>query len=148
MTTLEHQIRIAAPTEQVFATLANLETVAEYNPAVLTARYITSERSGVGTARECDLGKQGTVRERVTGFEHGRSISMEMYEHNWPLEFMRWTTEVKPDGAGTSVSQKLSYRMKFGLLGAVLDQMMMRRKLDSTLNEVFHAMRDYIEKAA
>ena len=136
MTTLSHQIRIDAPKDQVFATLANLELVADYNDNIQTARYITPNHSGIGAARECFLGKQGTIRERVTGFEDGRQISMEMYEHNWPLRYMNWTTQVEDDGIGTVVSQSLNYEMKFGMLGLVLDRLFMKNKMDNSMDEV------------
>ncbi|SMR70651.1 Polyketide cyclase / dehydrase and lipid transport [Aliiroseovarius halocynthiae] len=146
MTTLHHQIKIDAPQELVFATLADLETVDDYNPHVQTAKYISENRTGVGASRECFLGAQGTVLERVTAVEDGKSISMEMYEHNWPLKYMRWTTRLETEGDSTLVSQTLEYEMKFGLLGALMDRLMMRGKMDSTMNEVFNSMRDYIEK--
>jgi uncharacterized membrane protein len=146
MTTLSHQIRISAPKEKVFAVLADLEQIGKYNPAVKSVKYITPEHKGVGAARECDLGSQGLVRERVTAFAEGQSISMEMYEHGWPLEFMKWTTRVDADGNETVVSQSLSYKVKFGILGTVFDKLMMRNKMDGAMNGIFHSMRNYIEK--
>lgn len=133
------------PGNSFFATLANLELVADYNPHVLSAKYISSLHTGVGAARECFLGNQGTVLERVTAVENGNSISMEMYEHDWPLHFMRWTTDLEQDGTGTIVRQTLEYKMKFGLLGALMDSLMMRGRLDTTMDEVFVSLRDYIE---
>ena len=118
----------------------------EYNPGVLTAKYISVERSGVGAARECDLGKEGIIREKVIGFEDGKSISMELYERNWLLEFMHWTTQVETVGNATLVNQTMEYKLKFGLIGALLDKLMMKKKLDKTMNTVFESMKAYIEK--
>lgn len=146
MTTLEHEIRIGASKERVFATLANLELVQEYNPSVLSAKYISTEHRGVGAARECDLGSDGgMIRERVTGFEDGKAISMELYEHNWPLKSMHWTTRVEPDGTGTLVTQSLDYEVKFGLIGALLDKLAMKNKMNTNMNVVFDSMKAYIE---
>jgi|GEM_PF-2281162 len=146
MTTLHHEIRINASKHQVFDTLANLELVAEYNPNIQAAKYLSSEpMRGVGSARECST-KDGPIRERVTGFEEGKEISMELYAHNWPIELMNWTTRVAVDGEGTLVTQSLNYKMKFGLLGALLNKVVMKNKMDKTLNEVFKSMRDYIEQ--
>lgn len=82
MTTLKHEIKINASKERVFSTLANLELVQKYNPGVISAKYISTQHKGIGAARECDLGKEGKIRERVTDFKEGQLISMELYEHN------------------------------------------------------------------
>lgn len=146
MTELNHQITINAPAEKTFEVLSNLESVQHYNPGVVTANYVSGSRTGVGAARECDLGKDGKIKERVTGFKENEYISMELYEHNWPLEYMKWDTQVQPAGNSSIVSQKMQYKMKFGLIGSLLDNLFMKKKLDSTMNSVFSSMKDYIEK--
>lgn len=145
MTTLKHEIKINASKDRVFSTLANLELVQKYNPGVISAKYISTQHKGVGAARECDLGKEGKIRERVTDFKEGQLISMELYEHNWPLEFMHWTTQVETAGNTTVISQTLEYKLKFGLIGTLLDKLMMKNKLDNTLNAVFKSMKTYLE---
>ncbi len=147
MTELKHEITIEASPEKVFSVLENLEEVQHYNPTVTFAKYISDHKSGAGSARECELGDEGKIRERVTAVDPGKSITMELYEHNWPIKSMQWTTNVLPNGAETRVTQKLTYEMKFGLLGALLNKLVMRNKMDSTLNEVFISMKNYIEKS-
>jgi uncharacterized protein YndB with AHSA1/START domain len=146
MTELKHEITIDSSPEKVFSVLENLEAVQHYNPTVTFAKYISDHKSGAGAARECELGDAGKVRERVTAVDPGKSITMELYEHNWPIKSMQWTTNVLPDGSGTKVTQRLTYEMKFGLLGRLLNKLVMRNKLDNTLNEVFVSMKGYIEK--
>ncbi len=137
MTTLKRQIEINAPSQVVFDVLANLELVERYNPLVIRAKYVSEARRGIGSARECDLGKDGAVRERVVGFEDGNWIRMELYEHSWPLKKMEWTTTVTPIGDATHVSQTMEYQMKFGPLGQLMDVLMMRKKFDHTLAHFF-----------
>lgn len=146
MTELNHQIKVNAPPEKTFEVLSNLESVQHYNPGVVSASYVGGPKIGVGAIRECDLGKDGKIKERVTDFKENESISMELYEHNWPLEYMKWDTRVQPSGEGSMVSQKMQYKMKFGLIGSLLDKLFMKKKLDSTMNSVFSSMKDYIEK--
>ncbi len=146
VTQLEHQIMINAPREKVFETLADLEKVQHYNPGVQSAKYITDKVRGEGAARECDLGKDGVIRERVIGFEEGQWIEMELYEHNWPIEKMQWTTRVQSMGPqATQVSQTMEYRMKFGLLGSLMNKAIMKNKLNGTLAQVFESMKTYVE---
>lgn len=146
MTELNHEVKINAPTEKAFSVLSNLESVQYYNPSVISAKYITDNHRGVGSARECDLGKDGRVKERVIDYKENEYIAMELYEHNWPLEFMKWDTRFKPSPDGLIVSQKMQYKMKFGVLGAVLDGLFMKKKMNTQLNSIFLSMKDYIEK--
>jgi len=148
MTQLNHNIRIAAPLDKVWAVLADLETVQHYNSGVMRAKYISAEREGIGASRHCDLKPKGWVKERVIAWEPGSSVTMELYESQWPVQFMRWRTALSQDGTGTRVSQQMEYQVKFGLLGALLDKLVMRRKLDQTLTEVFADLKQFVETGA
>ncbi|MBI3561730.1 MAG: SRPBCC family protein [Gammaproteobacteria bacterium] len=148
MTQLDHEICIAAPPQKVWAVLADLEAVQHYNSGVKHAEYTTALREGVGAGRHCDLKPKGWVKERVIAWEPQQAVTMELYESQWPLEFMRWRTAVTPEGTGTRVTQKMEYQVKFGLLGRMLDKFVMRRKLDQTLTEVFVSLKQFIEKSS
>lgn len=136
MTTLHHEIEAACPPASVWAVLADLEAVQHYNPTVRTAAIRGSRRTGVGAERVCELPK-GRVVERVTHWEDGRAVGLEVAESDWPIRFMRWVTRIEPVGSGSRISQTLEYAVKFGPLGWLLDALVMRRKLSRTLDDVF-----------
>ena len=148
MTQMQHEIRIAAPPEKVWAVLADLEAVKHYNPSVKHAEYTSTLRECVGASRHCDLKPNGWVKERVTAWEPQKAVTMELYESQWPLKFMRWRTALTPDGAGTRITQQMEYQVKFGILGGLMDRLVMRRKLDQTLAEVFVSLKRFIESGA
>lgn len=140
MTVIQHAVRAECPPERVWALLADLEAVQRYNPTVRTATIVGPRRSGVGAERSCELEPKGRVRERVTQWEEGRAIGLEIAESDWPIHFMRWVTRVEPSGGGTMVTQSLEYRVKFGPLGWLLDAAVMKRKLTTTLDGVFASL--------
>ncbi|MBI3596587.1 MAG: SRPBCC family protein [Nitrospirae bacterium] len=148
MSELHHTIKINAPLDRVWEVLADLEAVRHYNPMVTHARYISSNRTGVGAARQCDLKPKGHVRERVIGWEPKQSITMELYESPWPIAFMRWRPELKPDGSGAVLTQRMEYGLKFGLLGKIMDALMMRRMLDKGIAETLSNLKRFIETGA
>jgi carbon monoxide dehydrogenase subunit G len=145
MGTLHHEIKIEAPVDTVWRTLADLEAVQHYNPGVSSARCISTAREGIGAARHCDLKPKGWVRERVTVWEPGRALGLEVSDSEWPIVFMRWRTELKPQGGATLVAQDFEYQLKFGLLGKLMDAMMMRSKLNKGINDVFAGLKGYVE---
>jgi carbon monoxide dehydrogenase subunit G len=145
MTKLHHEIRIAAASDRVWPVLADLEAVQRYNHTVSGARYLSDAREGLGTSRRCELKPKGYVCERVIGWEPGKAITLELYEHQWPIRTMTWRTELIPDGRGTRVAQEMAYEMKFGILGALLDRLAMRRNIDRTVGTIFERLKRYIE---
>lgn len=103
MARLQHQITINAPIEKVWGVLTDLEQVGAYNPLVKSVKYITDHKTGVGAARECQFEPKGSGKERVTAIAEMKSISMEMYESDWPLKFMNWTNYLTESNGTTSV---------------------------------------------
>ncbi len=140
MTVIRHAVRAECVPERVWALLADLEAVERYNPTVRRATIVGPRRSGVGAERACELRPSGRVRERVTQWEEGRSIGLEIAESEWPIHFMRWVTRVETSGGGTLVTQNLEYRVKFGPLGWLIDAAVMKRKLTATLDGVFASL--------
>src|SRR5262245_12625828 len=129
MTTIRHEIEVSCPPERVWALLADLEAVEQYNPGVRSASIEGEPRTGVGARRVCELEPKGRVVERVTHWEEQRAIGLEVADSDWPIRFMRWITRVEPNGAATRVTQELEYELKFGPAGWLLDRLVMQRKL-------------------
>lgn len=148
MTTIHHEILAACPPERVWALLADLEAVQHYNPGVRHAAVEGALRAGVGARRSCELLPKGRVVERVTHWEDGRAVGLELESHDFPVEFMRWVTRIEPHGGGTRITQSLEYQVKFGPFGWLLEQMVMKRKLTATLDAVFASLARHAEGSA
>lgn len=140
MTALRHDVRAQCPPHRVWALLADLEAVQRYNPTVRTATIEGEPRSGIGATRACELVPKGRVVERVTHWEDGRALGLEVAQSDWPIHFMRWVTRIEPEGDGTRITQDLEYKVKFGPVGWLLDRLVMKRKLTATLDAVFAAL--------
>lgn len=146
MTTIHHDVHADCPPERVWALLSDLEAVQRYNPTVRAAVVQGDHRTGVGATRACDLVPKGRVVERVTHWEDGRAVGLEVAESDWPIHFMRWVTHVEPAGSSTRITQSLEYKVKFGPVGWLLDVLVMKRKLRATLDEVFASLVKHAEE--
>jgi uncharacterized protein YndB with AHSA1/START domain len=147
MGTLHHQIRIDAPIESVWAAVADLVAVQQWNPMVASARYTSETRQGVGAARRCELKPRGWVEERVWDWNPPHVIGLEVAASTWPIAFMKWRTELERDGSATRMSQEMQYKVKFGPLGALLDALIMRRQMDKGISGTFDALKRYVESS-
>jgi hypothetical protein len=119
--------------------------VQHYNPTVLAAHVEGGQTTGVGARRVCELAPKGTVKERVTKWQAEQCLGLEVTESDWPIVFMQWDTHLAAKDGGTLVTQQMHYQVKFGLMGKLLDALVMRRKLDSTITDVFKRMKVFIE---
>lgn len=145
MTKLHHEIKINAPVEKVWKVLADLESVKFTNPLVKTVKIISPNREGVGSARHCDFTDGKFVEERITSFEQNRLISFELYKHQWPLVFMRWTNRLEKHDGGTLLISDTEYELKFGFLGKVLNALVMRSKFYQIIGGALNDTKKYIE---
>ncbi len=146
MTTIRHDVPAKCAPERVWALLADLAAVQHYNPGVKSAALLGDRRGGVGAMRSCDLAPSGRVVERVTHWEEGAALGLEVVESDWPIRAMSWITRVVPDGDGCRIVQELVYEPKFGLLGWLLDRLVMERKLRSTLDDVLASLARHAER--
>lgn len=146
MSELHHEIVITAPVQAVWNVLADLEAVRLYNPAVAEVRREGPD--GIGAIRHCVVKPKGWMRERVVGWEPLRSIELDMVDSSWPVAFMRWKTTLRAEGRSTRVEQDFSYRFKFGPIGALLDALFMRRKMNEGMQQLFAALKQHVEGTA
>ena len=148
MTKFHHEITINAPVEKVFRTLADLESVRFTNPLVKTVKIISPNKEGVGSARHCDFKDGKFVEERVVAFELNRSIGFELYKHQWPLVFMRWTNRLEKQENNTLLVSDTEYELKFGIMGKIMDVLMMRRKFSQIIDDALGKLKSYVETGA
>ncbi len=142
MTVLHHEIQTTASVDTVWTILFNLEEVTRYNPTVEQANIIAGSDKN---ARACILKDGSVVKERIRESNALHSMTMELYESDWPVEDMHWTTELIPTSGGTLIRQTTQYRPK-GFMGRIANALVMKRKIDATISDVFAGLKQYAEK--
>jgi ligand-binding SRPBCC domain-containing protein len=145
MTVLENSIRIEAPPERVWAALAALDVLHRYDPVVKKSEIISVERQGAGASRRCDLVAGGWLKEKIVAFEPHRSISFELFECTLPVRRLKHDYTLTPEAGGTLVRQRMEYELKMGLVGRLMDVVMVRRKWDAGIKGFFAGLKRYVE---
>lgn len=142
---IRSQIDINAAPAKVWSVLNDLEAVDQYNPQISKASCISTNKEGLGAARQCVMKDGSTVKERVIGIVGKKAITIELYESDWPVQNMKWTTAIDSLENHTRVVQELTYQVKMGALGAFLNSVMMESKMTTTINEAFSGLKNYVE---
>lgn len=146
MTKLHHELIINAPVEKVWRVLADLESVRHTNPLVKAVKIISPNKEGVGSARHCDFTDGKFAEERITACDPNHSISFELYKHQWPLVFMRWTNKLEKRGEATFLTSDTEYEVKFGFLGAIMNMLIMKSKFSQIITDALSRTKKYIEE--
>jgi ligand-binding SRPBCC domain-containing protein len=145
MTVLENSIHIDATPEQVWATLASLDSLEKYDPGVARSEIVSAERTGPGSARRCDLRPGGWFKERVADWRPNEGLSFELYECTLPVRRLRHSYTLVADAGGTLVTQRMEYDLKFGIVGRTLDTLMVRRRWVAGIRAFFAGLKRQVE---
>jgi ligand-binding SRPBCC domain-containing protein len=147
MTVLDNSIRIEAPPDKVWAVLASLDALQDYDPGVTRSQIITAAKEGLGAARECHVASGGSFRERVAEWKPCEALAFELFECTLPVKKLRHRYTLAPEEGGTRVRQRMEYELKLGPLGRVMDAFMVRRRWDAGIKGFFSGLKRYVESA-
>jgi carbon monoxide dehydrogenase subunit G len=123
MFTMTRSVCIDAPTSAVWAVLSDLDAIHVWVDSIRHSHCPAGDR-GVGAVRLCEL-KQGTIRETIVEWDEGRSFK---YRGEGAPMMKRATNRwcVEPRGAQTLVTSTAEVVLKGGVLGLLLEPLVMR----------------------
>jgi hypothetical protein len=148
VTILESSIEIAASPARVWELLGTLDALERYDPGVARSRITSSERSGVGATRQCDLRPGGWFRERVTSWEPERSLGFELVECTLPVRRLKHHCVLTTISGGTRVHQRMEYRLTLGPIGVLLDAAIVRRRWRAGIQGFLRGLKQLAEGKA
>jgi ribosome-associated toxin RatA of RatAB toxin-antitoxin module len=124
------KVNVDASPERLWEVLSDFGGVANASPTIASSRLTSEITAGVGATRHCDLtvGK-ATTKERVTRWDIGTGLDVEIFDGTM-LPFRRAEAKfrIEPDGGASALTGTIVYEMKFGVVGKVMDKLMVRRQ--------------------
>jgi hypothetical protein len=145
MTVLRNSIHIEAPLAFVWATLARLDALQEYDPGVRQSVVRSERSSGLGADRHCEIAGGGWFRERVTVWEPERELEFTLHDCTLPVRSLRHHYLLTHERGGTRVDQTQEYALKYGPVGVLLDTLVVRRKWDAGVKTFFLGLKRHVE---
>jgi len=145
MTTLHNEITIAAPQSVVWQVLTRLDALGQYDPGVKSATLVGETASGPGAQRRCELRPTGWFIEHVALWEPESALAFELVTCSLPVASLRHDYTLSDTAGATRVTQIMTYQLKYGQLGRVLDGLAMRRRWDSGIKAFLAGLKDHVE---
>ena len=147
MGTLKNEIVINATVEKVWNILTTPELLDKYDPTVKKTTLISPEKSGLGAKRKVEmLDGKNWFDEKIADFEPMKKLSYQLTDCTFPIKGLKHTCSFNVEGNNVKVQQTMEYEVKFGILGKLMDAMMIRKQFDSGIKKFFGGLKSYAEK--
>lgn len=147
MATIHNEITINASIEKVWAMLTDLELLEQYDPTVKKSTLVSAEKTGLGAKRKVlMLDGKNWFDEKVTVYKTNEELTYQLTDCSFPIKVLKHSYSFEKVGNQTKVKQVMEYTVKFGLLGKLLDVLMIRKQSDSGIKKFFSGLKSYAEK--
>jgi Polyketide cyclase / dehydrase and lipid transport len=143
------QTLLAMPREEAWAKLRDIALARHYVSGVERIEITTPNSEGVGANRRVFVTGRPPVDETVILWEEGRGFTMKLHNDGKPpapfkeAAFRYWLDDAPGDQ--TLVHTTLSYRLPLGVLGRLLDALVLRRAMTATITAIGPGMKQFYE---
>ena len=147
MAIIHNEIIVNANVDKLWGILTDLELLEKYDPTVEKSTLISSEKSGIGAKRKVNmLDGKNWCDEKVSVFKPNEALTYELTACSFPIHQLKHSYTFEKMGNQTKVKQVMEYTVKFGLLGKLLDTLMIRKQSDNGIKKFFNGLKSYAEK--
>jgi uncharacterized protein YndB with AHSA1/START domain len=147
---LNGEVLIEASKERVWVALSDFGNTYLWNPAVEYSHSTSEAPGGVGATRHCDLNiSKASIEERVVDWVEDEGMRVEIFDGRRTPPFKEaWgkiTLAEAPDGGGTLTKMQIHYDLKYGILGGVIDRLMVRTQYGKGLKLALAGLKYHVE---
>ncbi len=137
-----HEVQVArtidVPAEEAWKIIDDFGGIYQYHPLVERSPIKNGVASGLGAERVCYFDNGNAITERITGYEAGRELTVEITDPGkFPLKTAIAKLSVRPAGSHRSTVQfGMRFQPKFGPVGWLMGKTVMRSQFRNILGDV------------
>lgn len=140
---------IHASPNAVWDAFADFSAIYKFHPLLESSPLLSENRSGVGCERRCEFHDGNHLLERVIEWEAGSSMKVEITGGSMPLARAVVDVVITPVARDrTEVTFAMDYTPKMGLVGKVMDALMMRRQLRGAFGQILEGLETHLKTGA
>jgi ligand-binding SRPBCC domain-containing protein len=144
---LINEVTIDAPIDKIWSILTNLELLDKTDPTVKKATLISSNKTGLDAKRKVIMQDgMNWFDEIITVFKPNQELVYQLTDCSFPIKYLKHTYSFQTMGNQTKVQQIMEYRVKFGIIGLLMDKMMIGKQFNSGINKFLNGLKTYSEK--
>lgn len=145
MRVLNEQVTVNAPLSVVWDVLADFGRVDEWAPYMRTCHLIGERSSGVGTRRAMRHAWGFRFEEVINEWDEHRRIAFAVLSAPYPMNNVQETWILDSGGDGVCVRSRVTYDMRLGPFGLVLDGALVRFIVKREMRSGLAGLKRYIE---
>ena len=147
VTKITSTAHIYASKKEVWDVLKFPGNIAAFHPLIKKSFMTTPAESGLDAKRHCDLLPMGVMEEVITDWKEGEAFTMEVIGGKMlpPHHFMQGRIYIKEMAKHTEVNFELSYRLKFGMMGRLMDRLLIRPQFEKAPAKYVQGLKEYVE---
>lgn len=144
---LTNNITINAPVDKIWNILTDLELLDKTDPTVKKATLISENKTGPEAKRKV-LMKDGKnwFEEKITVFKPNEELVYQLTDCSFPIKGLKHTYSFRSIGDSTNVQQVMEYTVKFGILGVLMDKLMIGKQFNTGISKFLNGLKAYAEK--
>ena len=143
-----HSLEMALPREAAWQKLRDLSVAHHYVPGLTGTEIRTALKEGVGASRRVFQGGGRWLDETVTEWAEGQGFAIRLHRAEQGMvapfreaSFRYWLEDAGP--STTRLVLTLSYSLRWGVFGALLERLAMGRGVNANLRDVALGLREY-----
>ena len=144
---LVNDITINASIDKIWSILTDLELLDKTDPTVKKATRISENKTGLEAKRKVLMqdGKNW-FDEKITVFKPNEELVYQLTDCSFPIKGLKHTYSFQKIDNSIKVQQIMEYTVKFGIIGVLMDQMMINKQFNSGINKFLNGLKTYAEK--
>ena len=147
--TAEARAEIALPIETCWEKLRDLSRAVHYVPGLTGCTITTEQREGVGASRVVESAQAGAVNETVTQWREGQGFEIRLHKGDsppFPFAEALFTYELVAQGEVCEIHTRMDYTLAYGVVGQLLDLLIVRRTMSKNIRAVAEGLAAYYER--
>ena len=128
---------LSFPREKVWELLADFGGVQNYSEGVETSPINPgTPATGLGAERNCHFYDGNNFQERIVDFIENERMGIEVFQTSMPLKSANAVFDLVDADGGSTLTMTFDYVVKFGIIGRIMDSLMMSRMMKSNLSRL------------
>ncbi len=147
MSTAKLTRTINAPSSKIWAVLSDFSNIQIFHPNVQDVDQLSEVDRGLGAERRCNFYGGGSAVEKIISWDDERQFfTCTVTEMAAPILDVTAGMGVKKiDSHRSEVHIEMSYVPKWGILGKIMDVLVLRIAMRSTFNKVLKGLQLHVE---
>ncbi|WP_166417796.1 SRPBCC family protein [Cochlodiniinecator piscidefendens] len=139
----ERSLTIDAAPDTVWAVLSRYMHIDEFAPQITSVDALTDGEIGVGSKRRNNFANNTSLVEEVTHWQPGKGYTVKLSEMAaMPLKEASSEIRISPIGGQSKVTWTFDYRVKYGPLGWLMGQSMMKMMMGKIIDKNLQGLSD------